>query len=175
MSGVLTSIGSSALLLPAMPCSFLLCCNIRQHSSRIDGGMQMPPGCLVIQSRRPAPASPHRCGRRRRRSRPPPGLGARRRRCSRGMRPAPAGSGTRAPQHLLGVLEVVGRLRLGHAWLLSLWGFRCHDHGPCLSLSRPGRRKRKYRIRTYDAKRLYCDFRQAENGVEQAQCKFDTP
>lgn len=25
------------------------------------------------------------------------------------------------------------------------------------------------RIRTYDAKRLYCDFRQAENGVEQAQ------
>lgn len=30
-----------------------------------------------------------------------------------------------------------------------------------------------YRIRTYDAERLYCDFRQAENGVEQAQRIFD--
>lgn len=28
----------------------------------------------------------------------------------------------RAPQHLLRVLEVVGRFRLGHAWLLSLGG-----------------------------------------------------
>ena len=30
-----------------------------------------------------------------------------------------------------------------------------------------------YRIRTYDAERLYCDFRQAENGGEQAQRIFD--
>ena len=42
----------------------------------------------------------------------------------------------------------------------------------CLKRSR-GAFGGDYRIRTYDAERLYCDFRQAENGGEQAQRIFD--
>ena len=38
-----------------------------------------------------------------------------------------------------------------------------------LAISLARRKIVGYRIRTYDAKRLYCDFRQAENGVERAQ------
>ena len=42
-----------------------------------------------------------------------------------------------------------------------------------LAISLARRKIVGYRIRTYDAERLYCDFRQAENGVEQAQRIFD--
>ena len=49
---------------------------------------------------------------------------------------------------------------------------RCAPLRRCLKRSR-GVFGRNYRIRTYDAERLYCDFRQAENGVEQAQRIFD--
>ena len=56
-------------------------------------------------------------------------------------------------------------LTVSHHGKLEL---RCAPLRRCLKRSM-GVFGRNYRIRTYDAKRLYCDFRQAENGVEQAQ------
>ena len=40
----------------------------------------------------------------------------------------------RPSQHLLRVLEVVGRFRLGHAWLLSLGGFAARIMAPASRL-----------------------------------------